>query len=95
MEKINPKLKEYADRTSNIDMVLERTHAYSLKHYPNLSLEEMIDRAYNLVKRKYSKEGYAKNYCQDKDYEEFTKTVDEMITNKEKFKRKYIEINVK
>ncbi len=87
------KIVSSADRSTDIKMILKRTHLYSLKHYPKMNLEEMIDRAYKNISQKYGSEGYAKNYCLDEEYNQFKKEVKLLLKDKNEFINKYLEVN--
>ena len=87
------KIISSADRTTNIESVLKRTHSYTIKHYRDLDLFQMVERSYNHMLKKYGGNGYAKNYCYDKDYEQFKQDVEKILKNKWKFTRKYLEVN--
>lgn len=87
------KIVSSADRQTSIESMLERTHSYSVKHYPNLTLSEMIERSYNHMLNKYGSDGYAKNYCYDDEYEKFKEEVERFMNNKEEFAKRYMEVN--
>lgn len=87
------KIISSADRSTDIDDFLKRTHAYTLKHNPNSTVDEMLERAYNHTKDKYGNNGYAKHYVVDNDYIEFRNKILELINNKEKFNYKYLQTN--
>ena len=87
------KIISSADRTTSIEMVLKRTHAYSLKHYPDFDLIQMIKRCYNHLLEKYGKGGYAKHYCYDEEYQQFKKDIDTILKDKWAFVKKYMEVN--
>ena len=87
------KIVSSADRTTSIESILKRTHSYTKKHYSDLPLYEMIDRSYNHMYKKYGSFGYAKNYCYDKEYEQFKHDVDILLKNKWEFTKKYLEVN--
>ncbi len=82
-----------ADRSTSVNEFLKRTHAYTLKHQPNLSQEEIIERAYNHTVEKYGNDGYAKSYVIDEEYNSFKNEISNFINNNELFKIKYKEIN--
>ena len=44
------KILSSADRTTNLNKSIERTHLYSSKNYPELTLEQKIERAYNYIR---------------------------------------------
>ncbi|MGN1341776.1 MAG: HD domain-containing protein [Bacilli bacterium] len=87
------KIISSADRTTNIESVLNRTHSYTTKHYRDLDLCQMVERSYNHMLKKYGGNGYAKNYCYDKNYEQFKQDVEKILKNKWEFTRKYLEVN--
>ncbi len=87
------KIISSADRTTSIESVLKRTHSYTIKHYPDLDLYQMVERSYNYLVKKYGSSGYAKNYCYDKDFEQFKQDVEVILKNKWEFIKKYLEIN--
>ena len=65
------KIISSADRSTSVEDFLRRTHAYTLKHNPNSTVDEMLERAYNHTIEKYGNNGYAKHYVVDNDYVEF------------------------
>ncbi len=89
------KIVSSADRNTSIDEPLKRTYQYTLKHCPGLSIDEIIDRAYNHLSEKYGQEGYAKEkmYFKDVEYETFLNDLDSLLKDKEKFRMKYILVN--
>lgn len=87
------KIISSADRTTSIESILKRTHSYTLKHYPDFNLYQMIERAYNHVFKKYGNSGYAKNYCYDIEYNQFKQNVETLLKNKWEFTKKYLDIN--
>ena len=87
------KIISSADRTTSIDSTLKRTYSYTVKHYPDLELFEIIERSYNHILEKYGESGYARNYCIDKEYDKFKNNVKNLLENKDEFVRKYMEVN--
>lgn len=87
------KIISSADRSTDIDDFLRRTHAYTLKHFPNCTKQEMIERAYEHTEQKYGKSGYAKHYVKDEEYENFRKRINLLLSNRENFTKKYCKIN--
>lgn len=89
------KIVSSADRNTSIDEPLKRTYQYTLKHCPGLSIDEIIDRAYNHLSEKYGQEGYAKEkmYFKDVEYETFLNDLASLLKDKEKFRMKYILVN--
>ena len=87
------KIISSADRSTDIDDLLRRTHAYTLKHFPDCTKEEMLKRAYEHTEQKYGKSGYAKHYVKDQEYENFRKEINLLLQNRDKFKVKYYKTN--
>ena len=82
-----------ADRSTDAQEFLRRTHAYTLKYFPESTAEQIIDRAYEHTLDKYGKAGYAKHYVEDGEYVVFRKYIDALLQDRELFERKYREIN--
>ncbi len=87
------KIISSADRNTDLTSSLKRTHSYTIKHYPELDLDGMINRAYKHISQKFGNSGYAKIYCDDKEFEDFKKNVADLIKNKYRFAVKYMEVN--
>lgn len=87
------KIISSADRSTDVNDFLRRTHAYTLKHFPHCTKEEMLKRAYDHTEQKYGKEGYAKHYVKDEEYEVFREEINLLLQNSEKFKAKYYKVN--
>lgn len=87
------KIISSADRSTNINEFLQRTHSYTLKHNPDSTIEEMLERAYNHTKDKYGKDGYAKSYVIDEEYNNFKNEIISLISDKKTFKQRYIKVN--
>jgi uncharacterized protein len=87
------KIISSADRSTDINEFLKRTHSYTLKYEPNLNQDEIIERAYNHTKDKYGDSGYAKSYVVDDEYNQFKNKISELLNDKERFKQYYIKVN--
>ena len=83
------KIISSADRSTDVDDFLRRTHAYTLKHYPDCTRVEMLQRAYEHTEQKYGKDGYAKHYVKDEEYENFRNEINLLLQDWEKFKNRY------
>ena len=88
------KIISSADRSTDVDDFLRRTHAYTLKHYPDCTRVEMLQRAYEHTEQKYGKDGYAKHYVKDEEYENFRNEINLLLQNSEKFEAKYYKVNI-
>lgn len=87
------KIISSADRSTDAEEFLRRTHAYTLKYFPGISEEEIIERGYSHTLEKYGSKGYAKHYVKDEEYENFRKYINSILKDKETFSEKYKEIN--
>lgn len=87
------KIISSADRSTSVEEFLTRTHSYTLKHYPNLSVEKIIERGYEHTKDKYGSDGYAKSYVYDIEYHNFLSQINELLSDVTKFKNVYKQIN--
>lgn len=82
-----------ADRNVDLNSTFKRIHAYTLKHYPHLTLEETIERAYKHTQDKFGSKGYAKVYFEDLEFNKFKEEVNKLLNNKYLFAKKYMEVN--
>ncbi len=87
------KILSSADRSTDVNEFLSRTHAYTLKHFPNLTQEEIIRRGIEHAKTKYGKNGYAKHYLQDDEYNAFISEIRLLISDEKRFEERYKSIN--
>ena len=87
------KIISSADRSTDVNEFLRRTHAYTLKHTPESTIEEMLIRAYNHTSDKYGDNGYAKHYVVDDEYNEFRNEISNLLSDKNLFNAKYLKVN--
>ncbi len=87
------KIISSADRSTDVEDFLKRTHAYTLKHFRGISEAEIIERGYTHTKEKYGSDGYAKNYVEDEQYNEFRNKINELINDRVLFEKTYKGIN--
>ncbi len=87
------KILSSADRSTDVDDFLRRTHAYTLRHFPCCDEKEMIKRAFNHTLEKYGKAGYASHYVEDEEYTAFRKDILQILSDNEVFAEKYKDIN--
>lgn len=89
------KIVSSADRNTSLELPLKRTYTYRLKHSPNSTIDEIIEESRLHLIDKFGKEGYAneKMYFVDEEYDNFLKEIQELCSDKELFRKKYIEIN--
>ncbi len=81
------KILASADRNIDIDTFFQRSCAFGLEHYKELSLEKQIDRAYEHAIKKFGKNGYAVNkfFVQDDKYSKYLIELQDLIENKDEF----------
>ena len=82
-----------ADRSTDVEDFLRRTHQYTLKHFPDITVNDIIERGYTHTKEKYGSEGYAKHYVEDEQYNAFRKRITELLKDRALFEKAYKEIN--
>lgn len=87
------KIISSADRSTDAEEFLRRTHAYTLRHQPDCTGEEMIERAYRHTEEKYGRGGYAKHYVEDVQYDEFREIISSLLNSKKLFEETYRKIN--
>jgi uncharacterized protein len=87
------KIISSADRSTDVEDFLRRTHAYTLKHFGGISEDEIIERGYTHTKEKYGKNGYAKHYVEDEQYNQFRNKIILLIKDKALFEGTYRKIN--
>lgn len=74
-----------ADRNIDVDESLRRIYFYSIEHFSELSEEETIEECYNHTSKKFSEDGYANFFLEDKKYDNYLKDLRNLLNNKEKF----------
>lgn len=87
------KIISSADRSTDVEDFLRRTHAYTLKHFENTTEKEIIERAYTHTKEKYGSKGYAKHYVKDEQYNNFREKINQILNDKKAFTELYKSIN--
>lgn len=87
------KIISSADRSTDVEDFLKRTHAYTLKHFKGISEEEVVERGYTHTKEKYGATGYAKYYVEDEEYNAFRNKINEIINDRELFEAVYKRTN--
>lgn len=87
------KIISSADKNTDVITALKRTHSYTIKNYPELSLEQIIDRGYRHLNEKFGEHGYAKSYVEDEEYKKFKEELRCLLSDKENFVIKYRKVN--
>ena len=85
------KILSSADRSTDVDEFLQRTHAYTLKHFPDSSEEDVLKRAITHTSEKYGEKGYAKHYLPDPEYDNFINEIQYLLSSESIFKKRYNE----
>ncbi len=75
-----------ADRDINFDVVCLRTIQFGFKHYPNLSMDDHIDRAYDHIVDKYGPNGYLKLWLNTKHNQNGLKEIHQKLKNTQEMK---------
>lgn len=87
------KIVSSADRNNTVEQCLERTYTYGKKHEPEATEQELYERSYDALNRKFGYNGYAKFYFKDEQYENFLRDIRKLLEDKEEFckvQEKYI-----
>ena len=89
------KIVSSADRNTSIESTLKRTYAYRLKHNPEYSLDEIIEKSRKHVIDKFGINGYAreKMFFQDDDYEHYLDEITKLADDKEAFRERFLLVN--
>ena len=87
------KIISSADRSTDAEEFLRRTHAYTLRYFPESTPQEILDRAFEHTLEKYGTNGYAKHYVVDAEYTAFREYINTLLRDRNVFDAKYKEIN--
>ena len=80
------KIVSTADRAIlDFETPIKRTYLYGLAHFPNLSNEEHVEEVYNHLKQKFGRNGYAKVYLKDPEFDESLEKFRQALDNKDEF----------
>lgn len=84
------KIVSSADRNVDVDEILKRVCDYNIKHFPNLTEEQILENVKKHIIEKFGKNGYAvkKMYFEDLDYDTFLCDISKLVKNEEKFDNK-------
>ena len=75
-----------ADRNNTVYLVFSRPTKYGLKHEPNLSRSEQIDRVYEFVQGKFGRNGYVKYWLDIDDTKKEQEAVWSMLDDEQSCK---------
>lgn len=79
------KIVSSADRNNTVEDCLLRTYTYGKKLNPNASDQELFERAYDVLVKKFGEGGYAKFFFKDKQYEDFLKELRNLLKDKQSY----------
>ncbi|MBR2704291.1 MAG: HD domain-containing protein [Clostridia bacterium] len=79
------KIVSTADRNNTVEACLRRSYTYGKKLEPDFDDEQLFERAYNHLGKKFGENGYAKFFFKDEEYENFLKEIRALLSDKEKF----------
>lgn len=88
------KILSTADRSTDVDEFFRRTHAYTLKHFPDSTDDEILQRAISHTREKYGSDGYAKHYLPDPEYDEFISEIQLLLSDERAFCERYNRLNI-
>lgn len=73
-----------ADRDISPDIVMRRTVQFGFKHYPNLTRDEHIERAYQHILEKYGPQGYLTLWLDTEKNRQGLKSIHDLLSDKPK-----------
>lgn len=79
------KIVSTADRNNTVEACLRRSYTYGKKLEPTLTDDELLEKAYKALNKKFGKNGYAKFFFKDEEYENFLKNIRALLENKKLF----------
>ncbi len=87
------KIVSSADRTIlDIETPIKRTYSYGLSHYIGWTKEQQVEEVYNHLNSKFGRNGYAKVYLKDPEYDESLEKLRKALDDKEGFIKKVYEV---
>lgn len=87
------KIISSADRFVTIEGIMRSTHSYTLEFLPEVDWDQMVETSYSYIKKKYGKNGYAKSYIPNPDYDSFLEEVEKYLNDRELFSKKLLEVD--
>lgn len=89
------KIVSSADRNTDLDTIIRRTYLYRIKNYPNMELDEIIGESLKHIEEKFGANGYANNkmYFIDEEYNKFLEDVNNITSDEDEFKKRYLLVN--
>ena len=89
------KIVSSADRNTDVITTLKRCYSYNKRHFPELSVDDLIEKCRLFNIKKFGLNGYArtKMYFEDKAYEKYLNDITELALDKEKFYKAICDAN--
>lgn len=89
------KIVSAADRNTSVNVTLKRCFSYNTYHYPDLCMEEQIERCREFLLNKFGNNGYARNkmYFDDKEYKNYLIELTRLCNDKIEFSDKIRKAN--
>ncbi|MCI8589089.1 MAG: HD domain-containing protein [Bacilli bacterium] len=87
------KIVSAADRFTTVEGIMKSTHCYTLEFFPEVSWEKMIEISYDYIKNKYGKDGYARCYIPNPDFDQFLKDIQKYLNDRDLFSKKLKEVD--
>ncbi len=87
------KIVSTADRNNTVEACLRRSYLYGKRLDPTLTDQQLYERAYEVLIKKFGENGYAKFFFKDEEYERFLSDIRKLLSDKSKFintQRNYI-----
>ena len=87
------KIVSTADRNNTVESCLRRSYTYNKKLHPEYDDEQIFEDCHYHLNDKFGKNGYAKFYFKDEEYEKFLTDIRDILANKDRFieiQKKYI-----
>ena len=79
------KIVSAADKQMTVEDAISRTYFYSKRHNPEFSHTEILNEVYRHLEDKFGRNGYAKVYIKDEEFENFKKELIKLLDNKDNF----------
>ena len=87
------KIISSADRLVTIDEIMRSTHSRTLEFFSDMKWDDMVEDSYQYIKKKYGKDGYAKSYIPNPEFDQFLKDVQVYLNDYELFSKKLKEVD--
>ena len=79
------KIVSTADRNNTVESCLRRSYTYNKKLHPEYDDEKIFEDCHFHLNDKFGKNGYAKFFFKDEEYEKFLKDIRELLSDKKRF----------